>query len=111
MTTVLVSGAVANKHRHGGSVWVRMSWAEALRELGYEVLFVEQADAPTQAARASVVMIVCPNGNLRVCAAASEVGSLAPASARQAVILGRSRDARPACARHCRTVCATELKL
>ena len=31
MTTVIVSGAVANKHRHGGSAWVRMSWAEALR--------------------------------------------------------------------------------
>ena len=42
MTTVVVSGAVANKHRHGGSMWVRMSWAEALRELGFDVLFVEQ---------------------------------------------------------------------
>ena len=28
MTTVVVAGALANKHRHGGSVWVRMSWAE-----------------------------------------------------------------------------------
>ena len=34
MTTVIVSGAVANKHRHGGSVWVRMSWAEGLRAPG-----------------------------------------------------------------------------
>jgi hypothetical protein len=44
MTTVLVSGAVANKHRHGGSAWVRLSWAEALRRLGFDVLFVEQLD-------------------------------------------------------------------
>lgn len=44
MTTVLVSGAVANKHRHGGSIWVRMSWAEALRRLGFDVVFVEEID-------------------------------------------------------------------
>lgn len=44
MTTVLVSGAVANKHRHGGSAWVRMSWAEGLRSLGFDVLFVEELD-------------------------------------------------------------------
>jgi hypothetical protein len=45
MTTVIVSGAVANKHRHGGSVWVRMSWAEALRDAGFDVVFVEQIEA------------------------------------------------------------------
>lgn len=45
MTTLAVAGALANKHRHGGSVWVRLSWAEALRELGFEVLFVEQIAA------------------------------------------------------------------
>ncbi len=45
MTTVIVSGAVANKHRHGGSAWVRMSWAEGLRRLGFDVLFVEELDA------------------------------------------------------------------
>jgi hypothetical protein len=44
MTTVVVSGAVANKHRQGGSIWVRMSWAEALRDAGFDVLFVEQID-------------------------------------------------------------------
>lgn len=47
MTTVFVSGAVANKHRHGGSIWVRMSWAEALRDAGFDVLFVEQIESPT----------------------------------------------------------------
>ena len=45
MTTVIVSGAVANKHRHGGSAWVRMSWAEGLRSLGFDVVFVEELDA------------------------------------------------------------------
>ena len=44
MSTVFVSGAVANKHRFGGSIWVRMSWAEALRDAGFEVVFVEQID-------------------------------------------------------------------
>jgi hypothetical protein len=44
VTTVLVSGAVANKHRQGGSIWVRMSWAEALRDAGLDVVFVEQID-------------------------------------------------------------------
>jgi len=42
VTTVVVSGAVANKHGQGGSIWVRMSWAEALRRVGFDVLFVEQ---------------------------------------------------------------------
>jgi hypothetical protein len=50
MTTILVSGAVANKHRHGGSVWVRMSWAEGLRALGFDVVFVEELAAPDTAA-------------------------------------------------------------
>jgi hypothetical protein len=45
MTAIAVAGALANKHRHGGSVWVRMSWAEALRSLGFDVLFVEQLAA------------------------------------------------------------------
>lgn len=44
MTTIVVAGALANKHRHGGSIWVRMSWAEALRSLGFDVVFVEQID-------------------------------------------------------------------
>ena len=44
MTTVFVSGAVANKHRHGGSIWVRISWAEALRDAGFDVVLAEQID-------------------------------------------------------------------
>lgn len=57
MRTVFVSGAVANKHRYGGSIWVRMSWAEALRDAGLDVVFVEQIDedacVDAQGARAS----------------------------------------------------------
>jgi hypothetical protein len=45
MTTVVVAGALANKHRHGGSIWVRMSWAEALAAVGFDVLFLEQIAA------------------------------------------------------------------
>jgi hypothetical protein len=44
MSTVLVAGAVANKAGHPGSAWVRMSWAEAFRELGFDVLFLEVLD-------------------------------------------------------------------
>jgi hypothetical protein len=44
MTTVLVSGAMANKHRNGGEAWVRLHWVLGLRKLGFEVCFVEQID-------------------------------------------------------------------
>jgi hypothetical protein len=53
MTTVLVAGAIANKHRHGGSAWVRMSWADGLRALGFDVVFVEQVDEVTPAGLAA----------------------------------------------------------
>src|SRR5215211_5846771 len=46
MPTIAVAGALANKPLNGGEAWVRMSWVEAFRRLGAEVLFVEQlADA------------------------------------------------------------------
>lgn len=38
----LVGGALANKPRNGGAAWTRMSWVLALRELGFDVFFVEQ---------------------------------------------------------------------
>ena len=61
MTTVVVSGAVANKHRYGGSIWVRMSWLEALRALGFDVMFVEElrdgGDAGTFAAVMSELQV------------------------------------------------------
>ena len=47
MTTVVLAGALANKHRHGGSIWVRLSWAQALRRLGFDVVFVEQITEAT----------------------------------------------------------------
>jgi len=56
MTTVLVSGAVANKYRHGGSLWVRMSWAEGLQRLGFEVIFVEELHAGGDPATFAAVM-------------------------------------------------------
>jgi len=45
MTTILVSGAIANKPQNGGEAWVRMSWVRGLRRLGYDVCFVEQIDS------------------------------------------------------------------
>ena len=56
MTTVFVSGAVANKQGNGGSIWVRMSWAESLRRLGFDVVFVEQLGDPEKADTFTSVM-------------------------------------------------------
>ena len=39
---VLVSGAIANKHRSGGAVWTRLSWVLGLQRLGVDVCFVEE---------------------------------------------------------------------
>ncbi|HWI22222.1 MAG TPA: hypothetical protein VNT22_06365 [Baekduia sp.] len=44
MTTIALAGALANKHTAGGSIWVRVSWAAALRSLGFDVLFIDQID-------------------------------------------------------------------
>lgn len=52
MTTVVVSGALANKPGNGGEAWVRLSWVLGLARLGCEVWFVEQiADAAPAAVR------------------------------------------------------------
>jgi hypothetical protein len=45
VTTIMVSGAIANKPLSGGEAWVRMSWVRGLRRLGYDVCFVEQIDS------------------------------------------------------------------
>ena len=47
MDTLVVSGAIANKHLNGGEAWVRLSWILGLRRLGFDVWFVEQIDGAT----------------------------------------------------------------
>lgn len=47
MTTVVVSGALANKYLNGGEAWVRLSWVLGLQRLGCTVQFIEQI-APEQ---------------------------------------------------------------
>jgi hypothetical protein len=42
MTTIVVSGAIANKYRNGGAAWTRLSWILGFKKLGFEVYFVEQ---------------------------------------------------------------------
>ncbi len=42
MKTIVVSGALANKHLNGGEAWVRLNWALGLKKLGFHVFFVEQ---------------------------------------------------------------------
>jgi hypothetical protein len=44
MSSIVVSGAIANKPLSGGEAWVRMSWVRGLRRLGHEVLLVEQIE-------------------------------------------------------------------
>ena len=39
---ILVSGAVANKVWNGGAAWTRLSWALGMRQLGFDVFFVEE---------------------------------------------------------------------
>jgi hypothetical protein len=46
-TTVVVSGAIANRYLNGGEAWVRLSWALGLRKLGFRVYFVEQIGRDT----------------------------------------------------------------
>jgi len=38
----LVAGALANRPQNAGGAWVRLSWALGLRQLGFDVVFVEQ---------------------------------------------------------------------
>jgi hypothetical protein len=47
VTTVLVGGALANRHFNGGGAWVRLSWVLGLERLGCRVFFVEQIDPAT----------------------------------------------------------------
>lgn len=42
MTTVVLAAALANRHRLGGSIWVRRSWATALQQLGFEVFLLDE---------------------------------------------------------------------
>lgn len=42
MTLAIVSGALANKAGNGGATWTRLSWVLGLRQLGFDVHFVEQ---------------------------------------------------------------------
>lgn len=44
MTTVVVSGAIANKYLRGGAVWTRLSYALGFKKLGFDVYFVEQIE-------------------------------------------------------------------
>jgi hypothetical protein len=45
VSTIIVSGAIANKPMSGGEAWVRLSWVLGLHRLGYEVVLVEQIDS------------------------------------------------------------------
>src|SRR5947208_748234 len=42
MTTIIVSGAIANKHLNGGAAWTRLNWLLGFKKLGFRVFFVEE---------------------------------------------------------------------
>ena len=42
MTTIIVSGAVANKYLNAGATWTRLSWVLGFKKLGFRVHFLEQ---------------------------------------------------------------------
>lgn len=42
MTTIIVGGALANKPLNGGEAWVRLNWVLGFKQLGFNVVFVEQ---------------------------------------------------------------------
>jgi len=42
VTTIIVSGAIANKHLNGGAAWTRLNWLLGFKKLGFRVCFVEQ---------------------------------------------------------------------
>lgn len=42
MTVAMVAGALANKAGNAGAAWTRMSWLVGLRDLGFDVHFVEE---------------------------------------------------------------------
>src|SRR5438552_12785799 len=41
MTTILVSGAIANKPFNGGNAWAFLNYVFGFRKLGFDVYFVE----------------------------------------------------------------------
>ncbi len=47
MTTIVVSGALANKLLNGGEAWVRLNWILGFQKLGFRVYFVEEIKRAT----------------------------------------------------------------
>jgi len=68
VSVVVVAGAIANKHRHGGSIWVRLSWACALQELGFDVVVCEQIDSDVCVDDEGRPAAVAQSANLRTLA-------------------------------------------
>lgn len=40
----IIGGVIANKYRNGGAVWTRLNWVLGFRQLGYDVVFIEQIE-------------------------------------------------------------------
>jgi hypothetical protein len=62
MASIVVAGALANKCLNGGEAWVRLSWVEGLRKLGFDVWFIEQIRTPSTAQAAFFDRVVAEFG-------------------------------------------------
>src|ERR671925_659248 len=47
MSTIVVSGPIANRPRNGGLAWVVLSYALGLRRFGFDVHIIEEIDSRT----------------------------------------------------------------
>lgn len=64
MASIVVAGALANKPGNGGEAWVRLSWAEGFRALGYDTYLFEQLHPATAVDRAGRAAAVADSWNL-----------------------------------------------
>ena len=65
---ILLAGAVANKAGQGGEAWVRLNWLLGLRQLGFDVHFVEQLQPGAPAGAADFFNATMQRHGLAECA-------------------------------------------
>jgi len=65
MSTIVVSGALANKPANGGNAWTRLSWVRGFQGLGFDVYLVEQLASAKRVAADGTSGSTDANGNQR----------------------------------------------
>jgi hypothetical protein len=72
--SVIVSEALANKCGNGGAAWVPLSWVRGLRQLGFDVWFVEELRVQRPAGHSSPVHAPSDDPVAYFCAVADTFG-------------------------------------